>query len=211
MNTGIYRTVRLTVALREQNALLSLTREHKLCLWTTQRSRNGWDLSRVEYTQQSEQRTWSFVFKSSVLQWWALPTRCVWGEGRTMSVKRIGKERSRATTYLAGQEGDSETGRYVRRMGDQCCHWTKMCPVVVPDNDDMQLPVPVSQSKLSPDSYVASSSSMAPKELISTAENKAPRTDNNCVQCQWCLIRTDCHRHYVTLCCFYIITYCIPS
>jgi len=50
----------------------SFTREHKLCLGTTRRSTNRRDLSRVEYTQQSEQRTWSFVFKSSGLEWGAL-------------------------------------------------------------------------------------------------------------------------------------------
>jgi hypothetical protein len=145
----------------------SFTREHKLCLWTTQLSKNIWDLSRVEYTQHWEPRIWSFVFKSSGLECEALRQGVGW---RLMRVKRISMKRSWATTNL-GDQGVSETGRYVRRMGDQCCYWMKMCPVVVPDTDHLKLLVPVSQSTLSLDSCVtltetnSSSSSMYSKEL----------------------------------------------
>jgi len=38
---------------------------------------------------------------------------------------------------------------------------------------------------------------MAPKELISALANREPRLDNSCVECQWCLIRTDCHMRQV--------------
>jgi hypothetical protein len=137
----------------------SVLRENINCWWTTQRSRNRWDLSRVEYTRQSEQRTWSFVFKPSGLKWRALRQG-----GGDNELKRISTERSWATTYLGDQEGDSETGRYVRRTGDQCCHWMKMSPVVR-GTDDLKLPVPISHSKPL-DSYVTLTAAAAAAACI---------------------------------------------